>query len=579
MKYLYGDSTASNLDVNYVEFLRDAVEFGVQILLSDQRVVQGRAHMRTLEHATAAEMERLQKLPPLVTKAFEGTSLGAGDSATARCVSAISDAAAELVREETTALHTALDVEVAKQNAQAGRERDGCLKALEALLLKHDLPETGLGIVLTMHGARYECRARIKTGSGLEAVLEQEIPSNHLFDRIVRVDRITERLDVNAPEVGGWLNKGVKQRTQHLEKHHLTELAIGASAGSLKLRLAPDGTGPGFDVIFSKQAPRARLARVDQQGTADQPFDVDDNDAKTLLAFYDKLVAAAIELGGHRKRLLDAKIDGEPLKTHARPALLVERLIAAIAPTVQEIAARSQSPGELVLRRLLAGDRREEIFLAKSELKQKLEPLVDVNRSLFEPLWLSTPQAKLMASPPGGGEPAANQSPRNRVTPSLGSSPLVMATAAAASAAAPASAPAPAASAAPAAAQSARPRPSTPAIGVTQPAASLDAPPPAAAANQDVFRRTLIGAAVSQYDKPTEGAPAKPADASPSKPADAAPAKPADAAPAKPADSAGSKPVAAAQPTTPMPATSSGPRTVAAGSIEVKQAGKVNQPS
>jgi hypothetical protein len=575
MKYLYGDSTASNLDVNYIEFLRDAVEFGVQVLLSDQRVVQGRAHIRTLEHATAAEMERLQKLPPLVAKAFEGTSLAAGDSATARCVTAISNAAGELVRDETTALRTALDVEVAKQNGQAGRERDGCMKALEALLLKHDLPETALGIHLAMHGARYECRARIKTGSGLEAVLEQEIPSNHLFERIVRVDRITERLDVNAPEVGGWLNKGVKQRTQHLEKHHLTELAIGASAGSLKLRVAPDGTGPGFDVIFSKQSPRARLARVDQQGTADQPFDVEDSDAKTLIAFYDKLVAAAVELGGHRKKLLDAKIDGEPLRTHGRPALLVERLIGAIAPTVQEIAARSQSPGELVLRRLLAGNRREEIFLAKSELKQMLEPLADANRSLFEPLWLSTPQAKLMASPPGGGEAprsdpargeaAGSQSARGRVTPSLGTSPLVMATAAAASASAPAPAPA-------AASQPNRSRPSTPAIGVTQPPATLDAPPPAAAAtNQDVFRRTLIGAAMSQYDKPTDGAPAKPAEA--------APAKPAEAAPAKPADNAGSKPIAAAQPTVPMPATSSGPRTVATGTIEVKQAGKVNQSS
>src|SRR5262245_15979569 len=369
MRYLYGDSTPSNLEFNFIEFLRDAVEFGVQVLLSDQRIVQGRAHMRTLEHATSAEMERLQKLPPLVTKAFEGTTLGAGDSATARCVTAISEAATELVRDETTALRTALDVEVAKQNAQAGRERDGCLKALESLLLKHDLPETALGIHLAMHGARYECRARTKTGSGLEAVLELEIPGNHLFDRILRVDRITERLDVNAPEVGGWLNKGVKQRTQHLEKHHLTELAIGSSAGNLKLRVAPDGTGPGFDVIFSKQAPRVRLARVDQQGTADQPFEVEDGDAKTLIAFYDKLVAAAVELGGHRKKLLDAKIDGEPLRTHGRPTLLVERLIGAIAPTVQEIAARSQSPGELVLRRLLAGNRREEIFLAKSELK------------------------------------------------------------------------------------------------------------------------------------------------------------------------------------------------------------------
>jgi hypothetical protein len=84
MSYLFGDSTPSKLEGNYIEFLRDAVEFCVQLLLSDQRVVQGKAQTRSLEHATVAEVERLQKLAPLVTKAFEGISLGAADSPTAR---------------------------------------------------------------------------------------------------------------------------------------------------------------------------------------------------------------------------------------------------------------------------------------------------------------------------------------------------------------------------------------------------------------------------------------------------------------------------------------------------------------
>ena len=57
---------------------------------------------------------------------------------------------------------------------------------------------------------------------------------------------------------------------------------------------------------------------------------------------------------------------------------------------VQEIAARSQSPGELVLRRQLADDRREEIFLSKSELRRKIEPLAEGERSLFDRLLLDT---------------------------------------------------------------------------------------------------------------------------------------------------------------------------------------------
>src|SRR4051794_22606659 len=76
MSYLYGDSTPSDLEGNYIEFLRDGGEFCVQGLVSDQRIVQAKAQTRSLEHATVVEVERLQKLGPLVAKAFEGTPLG-----------------------------------------------------------------------------------------------------------------------------------------------------------------------------------------------------------------------------------------------------------------------------------------------------------------------------------------------------------------------------------------------------------------------------------------------------------------------------------------------------------------------
>ena len=101
----------------------------------------------------------------------------------------------------------------------------------------------------------------------------------------MRVDRLAERLDVQAPEMGGWLHKEVKLRPQHLDKHHVTELSIGAAGGTLKLRVAADGTGPGFDVLISKEAPRVRLARVEQrEGPPEPPFEVEEADAKKLLA-------------------------------------------------------------------------------------------------------------------------------------------------------------------------------------------------------------------------------------------------------------------------------------------------------
>ena len=130
----------------------------------------------------------------------------------------------------------------------------------------------------------------------------------------------------------------------------------------------------------------------------------------------------------------------------------------------------------MILRRLLAGDRREEIFLSKAELKQKLDPLNDANRGLFDPLWVSAlPSASAKAAPvetaPAAGSAPHTQTGKYRpMTPALGSVPLNASSAP--RVAAPVSGP-------------------PPAPAVAAPKVPLDAPA------GDVMRRTLIGTTVA----------------------------------------------------------------------------------
>jgi hypothetical protein len=392
MSYLYGDSTPSTLQVNFIEFLRDALEFCVQVLQADQRMVDGRGRVRTQEQATAQEIEQLEKLAAAVSRTVEGAA-PREDGAAGRCAAAILRSAAELVKAEVGNVRGVLSDEVAKLEAEAARERDACVKALEALLVKHDLPETSrVHHVVLAGGARYTCRMQLTAAFGLAATVDLEVPADSLFGQVVRVERLMERLEVQAPEVGGWLHKEVKMRPQRLEKYYLTELHASPDESTMKLRSAPEGTGSGFDIALAGEPLRARLARIeDREGSSvPPPFEVSDGDTARLLELKEKLTAAAADLSRHRKTIVSAAFEGDPLGAPGAPARLVERLVATLAPVAQEIAARSLSPGELVLRRLLADDRREEIFASKADLKRKLEPLPEGRRALFEPLWKET---------------------------------------------------------------------------------------------------------------------------------------------------------------------------------------------
>ncbi len=412
MSYLYGDSTPSRLEVNFIEFLRDAVDCCVQVLLADQRIAEGAARTRALDAATTAEIARLQKVGALVPKAFEGTTpAGEPASATARCVAEIVRSSADIVRAATAAAAATLEAAVTRRDADAATEREVFVKALEGLLIKHDLPEmTSDSDVALVAGGRYACRMLLTTPFGLDAMMELEVPAGHLLERVVRVDRLAERLDVQVPEIAGWLHKEVKLRTQHLEKHHLTAFARGPAGVRLGLRLAPDGTGPGYDLAFGDDGEPIRLTRVDEQQKREEPFEAKESDVSKLVALRDKIAAAVGELARHRTKIVDAKLEGEPLQSHAKPSLLVERLIAVLVPETREISARSQSPGELVLRRSLAGDRREEIFLSKRDLQTKIEPLDDRHRALFDSL-LRDGVGPSRAEPPPAPAPRTESAP------------------------------------------------------------------------------------------------------------------------------------------------------------------------
>lgn len=425
MSYLYGDSTPSTLQVNFIEFVRDAMDFCVQVLLADQRMAEGRERVRSQEQAAAEDIERLEKLAAVVSRTVESmTRAEAPEAATGRCAAAILRASADLVRSETASVRGALSDQVAKLEAEAAEQREACVKALEVLLGKHDFPDTSLAhhLVLT-GGARYTCRTQMVTGFGLQATVDLEIPADNLFAQIVRVERVVDRLEVQAPEVGGWLHKEMKMRPQRLEKYYVTELHTAGDESTLKLRSAPEGSGSGFDINLAGEPPRARLVRIeDREGSSlPPPFELSEGDSGKLLELKEKLAQAVADLARRRKGVVTSSFEGEPIGAPGVPPQLVERLVAVLAPVVQEIAARSLSPGELVLRRLVADDRREEIFASKADLKRKLEPLSHDKRALFEALWKDGPEASAAPEPALRRPPPVPPTRTVRNTPPLGS--------------------------------------------------------------------------------------------------------------------------------------------------------------
>jgi hypothetical protein len=412
MPYLYGDSTPSTLEINYIDFLRDALDFAAQVLGSDERLRGGSARADELRRAAEIDVARLEAFGDTVSRAVAGAmpSADAARSPITPCAQSIMRSSAELVGAAIERVRGEAEGEIARLAALAERDRGGPMQALATLLLRHDLPDATTEVRVTLGGgSRYVAQLHVLALTDLEAVVDLEVADDNAFAHPLRVDKVVERLEVHAPEISGWLRKEVKLKPQRLDKEYITDLTVSGTETRIALRSSIEGIGAGYDVVVRRTAPRVSLTRVGE-GPELPTFDLTDDDETRMLDLEEKLVSSAGALIDARKALAQATLGGQPLDGHPAARAMVERLVEKIAPVVQEIARHSLTQTELVLKRLLDNGRREEIFLARRELAQKFEGLADGGRTILATLGLSEPTAApVVAStpPPVAAAPVA----------------------------------------------------------------------------------------------------------------------------------------------------------------------------
>lgn len=383
MNYLYGDSTESTLRSNFLELLRDAIDFAVFVLQADEGIKAGKAKIAQLSEEATAELARLDAFATGVSGAIDAGEKGEPGSPTALCAAQVADLLAGAQRATADAIRAKLAADIAAIEAEEAASRSACHDALFAFLNPHgaDDAQTTRRLALLETGS-YDATLAGQSSFGIDWLFELRIPEDNLWAQPVRLERIAPHIEISAPQVTGWISKEVKVKPQRLERHTATELTTNGTRTFVKLRVEA-AVETGFDVEIDGGVVRAtRIGAADDASIG--PFELAEADAVTLADIVEKLTAAASQL--RNARLIEANVDTTPFRAVPTFVPVVERLVAVLTPVVHEIAKRSLQPTELVLRRALADDRREEFFVTKSTLRDKYAVLPPPLRSLFAPL-------------------------------------------------------------------------------------------------------------------------------------------------------------------------------------------------
>jgi len=383
MRLLFGDSSPAPFDYDVLGLFREALTFSVRSLNGFARVRQLEREQLSLRTTVESEAKRIEELPRVVGRALE--PLAPQSEWTQRAVQRIAAGSQQAVAQEIAALHAWRDTEIAGLDRQIQHEREQMLSALGALLCAHELPETSQRFDVKTEGGRYVLHIYWQAEMGVDAELVAEPPPGHALAQTARIERVAPGLELSIAEVGGFFRKETKLRPLRIDRLLLLSGTWSGDQYLLVTRANPDGTGGGFDFTF--EGKQIKVTRYGEDGNA-VPFELDAADIPKVHALHESWNTFVSAGTVFRTKLISATLDGDPFRDHEEPTVLVERLLEELAPHIQEIAKRSPSREELTIKRVLSDNRREEMYVARSEFRARLSELQPQQRRIFIPLGL-----------------------------------------------------------------------------------------------------------------------------------------------------------------------------------------------
>jgi hypothetical protein len=391
MAHVYGDSTTFPYDFNFIELIRHAVECGVALLQAEHNISTAHDRSGDADQMRRAERARLDAMSDAIRLTMTAFTSSKSERLQ-RSASRILETSRGVIEAEIAALEGMVSTQQSNTRAAVEHACEEAYRAVEAFILRHDLPGTGLALRLLARDETYNAHALVQTPFGIEAVFALFIPPAHDWGRLRRVAELSAGTELHLPMESGWFSKSVKLQPVKLDKLVVTEVAITAERSMISLRRgARSGTGYQLLVDTAEQTPRCSLKRLGEDGqpTADPLLELYGDDAVHAHRLWSRVVETTHDLALRRQAMTSGSFDGTSLREHESPKDICIRMVNVLAPVVQEIARRSGAPGELVLRRDVGDGRREEIYITKAELHERIMTLPPEMRGVFDSFELS----------------------------------------------------------------------------------------------------------------------------------------------------------------------------------------------
>ena len=368
-KVLYGDSTASDLPPGILDVVVTLVDCAVEVANAHVQITGLERQEREGSAATdeiLASLDAFQKhaelgLAATIKHSLRGelrqhgdevisTVLGLVDGWRSRYLGNLEEARGLIAQRRSVLLRAMRDaierfsLPLAKQSTQAVIQR-----SLHGTAYRDEMTVTlvpGVELRLSLSDTETEVPRRLRTLVGKGAKIQ-------IGTKLSRIRKIEEPA-VFALDDQMILEARIERLRAQIQ---LTKKPGGP--GGIKLELAPVADGAA-----------ARGTRADGEQAV-----IPESDGAVVLALWQAMQSEGRRIAASPARMLSMSLDDEEVDGPTALLSVVERLVEYYRPTIAEIADRSPNVEELAIKHETPEGKREEIWIKRAELGQRLATL------------------------------------------------------------------------------------------------------------------------------------------------------------------------------------------------------------
>ncbi|HEY3817183.1 MAG TPA: hypothetical protein VGL81_08435 [Polyangiaceae bacterium] len=390
MRYLYGDSVPFPPQYDFLAALEVFCAQAARVVRLD---AETRALRTAAEEGAIGRTRALEDLDAFHKEAVGALKDGARDSTQVQVreyVQQLSDLAQRIVDEARRVAIQTSDRDQQATRVESGRRRVEAREALERLLIAVRLPVEETHVTMALDGGTNTMSAVFSYEGGLTAgfTLASEGVDDWRVARHVRDFATEVTLPVGVKR--SLFKRSVTSETITLDEYVVGGFELRDDKAELRLRRKPESPDSlVFDLRHVDDKLSAEVHHPDDvEAESGLPAVLDAGSAKELERLWQHLRSACGPLLSRKKRLVSLTLGGVDVTEQDLGTKVVSLVVAAIAPTVGEIARRSPNAHELSLKVENDSGRREEIYLRKAQLVSSLSSVTPKERGVFDPLGL-----------------------------------------------------------------------------------------------------------------------------------------------------------------------------------------------